>query len=654
MNNAFVFVAVGIRHPNTNDTIGVLASRYSLLPLQQTVQLTSESNIETLLLVNSSGQIIASSDSAEYGRPVPETIMGRIPLADRIFEPDWYLGEDLHGQPAVLGFAPLTNTARVRLQVPRNLNWAVIVSNTQSNALVEVTNTVKIATLVGLLATAFGVTFAIWLAWITTQPINALTQTAVAITGGDLDRRAAVAGAKELQTLSEAFNTQTARLRELIDTLEARVVARTRDLQVAADVSREATTVLDLNVLLPRFVELTQTGFEMSHIAVFFFDRDHNTLKLAATTGNESSETTIPNTEINVASGERGLLAEAVRQHKPIIVNDVSKDTRYKDNSLVFNTRSEAVFPMLVGNNLIGMLDLKSDQLDRFSDDDIRVLTTLAEQMAVAVRNAQLYAESQDARQDAEKANLVKSQFLAAMSHELRTPLNAILNFTDFVASGMLGDVNEEQVDILGKVRTSGKHLLSLINDVLDISKIESGALRLFVEPDVNLNAETQSVVDSAHVLLGDKPIKLVAEIDANTAPIVADRRRVRQIMLNLVSNACKFTEEGEIRISLQQNGDHALFAVHDTGPGIAPEDHETVFETFQQSEAGLRQGEGTGLGLPISRRLAELHGGRLWLNSVPGEGASFYVSLPTRSEELLLLVNPKKTQKNREIKNGK
>jgi signal transduction histidine kinase len=206
----------------------------------------------------------------------------------------------------------------------------------------------------------------------------------------------------------------------------------------------------------------------------------------------------------------------------------------------------------------------------------------------------------------------------------------------------MLGPVNDDQIDMLDKVVYSGKHLLSLINDVLDISKIESGALKLFIEDDVNCAIEAANVVSTAKTLLNDKPVQLDIAIADDVPAILGDKRRIRQIMLNLVSNACKFTEEGKIRIELKSDPNHVIFMVQDSGPGIAPEDADLVFEAFRQSATGLRQGEGTGLGLPISRRLAEAHGGSLWLESTPGRGASFFVSLPIHSTELIPLLTGK------------
>ncbi|MCL4252723.1 MAG: hypothetical protein KJ043_02970 [Anaerolineae bacterium] len=243
--------------------------------------------------------------------------------------------------------------------------------------------------------------------------------------------------------------------------------------------------------------------------------------------------------------------------------------------------------------------------------------------------------ELEKAKEDAERANVVKSQFLAAMSHELRTPLNAILNFTQFVSTGVLGDINQEQEETLNKVVTSGEHLLSLINDVLDISKIEAGALELFVEDDINMNKELKIIVETAKGLLQTDTVTIEQDIQPDLPLITGDKQRINQILLNLVSNACKFTEKGTITIGAKQHDDTIQFYVKDTGAGIASADFDKIFETFGQTRVGLKKGRGTGLGLPISRRLAEAHGGTLTLESTVGVGTTFTVTLPIKPEQL-------------------
>jgi signal transduction histidine kinase/CheY-like chemotaxis protein len=250
----------------------------------------------------------------------------------------------------------------------------------------------------------------------------------------------------------------------------------------------------------------------------------------------------------------------------------------------------------------------------------------------VAERTAELAratAEAKEARAAAEQANQLKSEFLANMSHELRTPLNAIINFARILAAGMRGPVNEDQVDYLTRIRHSGDHLLGLINDVLDLSKIEAGRMELYKEPLVVADL-IQSVTSSAVGLTKGKPIELIQEVEPDLPLVNADRTRVRQVLLNLLSNAAKFTEQGSITLSASRRGGELVISVADTGIGIAPEHHGTIFEEFRQVDSGSdRRYEGTGLGLAICRRFVALHGGRIWLESTPGVGSVFSFSLP-------------------------
>jgi signal transduction histidine kinase/DNA-binding response OmpR family regulator len=255
----------------------------------------------------------------------------------------------------------------------------------------------------------------------------------------------------------------------------------------------------------------------------------------------------------------------------------------------------------------------------------------------VAERTAELARatlEAKEARTAAEQANQLKSEFLANMSHELRTPLNAIINFARILAAGMRGPVNEDQVDYLTRIRQSGDHLLGLINDVLDLSKIEAGRMELYKEPLVVADL-IQSVMNSAAGLTKSKPIELLQEVEPNLPLVNADRTRVRQILLNLLSNAAKFTERGTITVSARRQHGELVISVADTGIGIAPEHQDTIFEEFRQVDSGSdRRYEGTGLGLAICRRFVGLHGGRIWLESTPGVGSVFTFSLPMNAPQ--------------------
>jgi signal transduction histidine kinase/DNA-binding response OmpR family regulator len=248
---------------------------------------------------------------------------------------------------------------------------------------------------------------------------------------------------------------------------------------------------------------------------------------------------------------------------------------------------------------------------------------------------AQAMQAAQEARAAAEQANELKTQFLANMSHELRTPLNSIINFTRILMAGMRGPVTEGQIDYLNRVRHSGEHLLGLINDILDLSKIEAGKMELFKEP-LSIADLVHSVMSSAQGLTKGKPIELRHEVMPNLPTIEADRTRLRQILLNLLSNAAKFTDTGSIAVQVTQRDTEVLISVTDTGIGIQPEHQELIFEEFRQVDgASNRLYEGTGLGLAICRRLIQLHGGQIWVESTPGQGSTFSFTLPLQIQSV-------------------
>lgn len=293
-----------------------------------------------------------------------------------------------------------------------------------------------------------------------------------------------------------------------------------------------------------------------------------------------------------------------------------------------------------LGSRVIGTLTFSSEAPHRFGDFEESLVRGVGELVAAAAERSRLYAEQVELAEQLRAIDQMKSQFLASMSHELRTPLNAILNFTEFLQMGMLGPVNEKQIDALGKALSSGKHLLSLINDILDITKIESGMMRLFIEDDVDLERELATVIASANSLVQSKTIEFVQNVEDHLPIIVGDKRRIRQILLNLLANAIKFTEKGSVTLVTNVIDDEVVFEVRDTGPGIRAEELDIIFEPFQQTDTGIRHAGGTGLGLPITKRLIEAHGGSLEVKSVVNEGSSFTVKLPVRSPALLEMIN--------------
>jgi len=290
--------------------------------------------------------------------------------------------------------------------------------------------------------------------------------------------------------------------------------------------------------------------------------------------------------------------------------------------------------PLLREEEIIGSLSLLRKLSGEFSLEVIEVLRTFATQSALAIQNARLFHEVADKSRQLEAASRHKSEFLANMSHELRTPLNAILGFSEVLAQGMFGDVNEKQSEYLHDILDSGRHLLSLINDILDLSKIEAGRMELEVS-EFDLPQAIQNALTLVRERALRRGIALHHVIDNRVAGIRADERKVKQVLLNLLSNAIKFTPEGGgIEVRAAPVDGMVEVSVTDTGVGIAPEDQEAVFEEFRQVGTADKKAEGTGLGLALSRKFIELHGGRISVRSQVGTGSTFTFTLPGRDGE--------------------
>jgi signal transduction histidine kinase len=280
----------------------------------------------------------------------------------------------------------------------------------------------------------------------------------------------------------------------------------------------------------------------------------------------------------------------------------------------------------------IGAISVLRLEAGAFSDKEIALLQTFSDQAVIAIENVRLFNEIQEKSRQLEVANRHKSEFLANMSHELRTPLNAIIGFSEVLLERLFGDLNEKQADYLNDIHSSGKHLLSLINDILDLSKIEAGRMELEVS-----TFEVAPALSNAITLVRERAqrhaILLGHQVDAKLVEIVADERKFKQILVNLLSNAVKFTPDGgRVDVIARRENGSAVIEVRDTGIGIAPVDQATVFEEFRQVGGDYtRKHEGTGLGLTLTRKFVELHGGRIWLESEPGKGSTFTFTIPLR-----------------------
>src|SRR5262245_32523155 len=344
-----------------------------------------------------------------------------------------------------------------------------------------------------------------------------------------------------------------------------------------------------------------------------------------------------------IEPGRVTVAGRVLLEGKPIHVLDVQTDPEFRwrgdlSGPLAGIARRAGFhtflgLPLLREGNPIGVIILGRKSVKAFTDKQIDLATTFADRAVIAIEDVRLFEEIQDKSRLLEIASQHKSQFLANMSHELRTPLNAILGYTELILDNIYGETPDKMREVLERLQTNGKHLLGLINDVLDLSKIEAGQLTLDLS-DYLIQDIVQTVATTVESLATGKKLALTLDVAPNLPPGHGDGRRLAQVLLNLVGNAIKFTDKGEVAIKATTSDGLFTVAVHDTGPGIAPADQGKIFEEFQQAESSVtRKKGGTGLGLSIAKRIIEMHGGKIWVESDVGKGSTFAFSIPTNVE---------------------
>ncbi|HTM71778.1 MAG TPA: ATP-binding protein [Pseudolabrys sp.] len=470
-------------------------------------------------------------------------------------------------------------------------------------------------------------------------PIRTLRQGAARIGHGDLSQRISIKTGDELEALAEQFNDMAGRLSDSYADLEKKVEIRTgeleqsnKQLRALGEVSQAVNSTLDLQTVLDTIVAkaVQLSGTEAG--AIYVFDSTKREFGLRATSGMTDDLIAAIGQQ---HSGFSDAVGRMVEIRAPVQVADLNDEphTATTDIMLKAGFRARLIVPLVGAQGAVGALVVRRRVPGEFPKSTIELLQTFAAQSVLAIENANLFHELEKKSVELQLASRHKSQFLANMSHELRTPLNAILGYTELIVDKIYGEIPPKALTTLERVQANGKHLLGLINDVLDLSKIEAGQINLTLT-DYSVKDIVYNVYSAVESLANNKKISLKVDIAPELPQARGDERRLTQVLFNLVGNAIKFTDDGEVAIKASSSNGSVTVAVHDTGPGISAADQEKIFEEFQQADSSTtKEKGGTGLGLAIAKRIVEMHGGRLWVESQLGQGATFSFMVPVKVE---------------------
>jgi len=422
------------------------------------------------------------------------------------------------------------------------------------------------------------------------------------------------------------FQELEARTRELAQSVG--------ELRALGEVGQAVSSTLDLQTVLSTIVRHAIQLSRTDGGVVYEYDEAAEEFHLRASHLMEAEVIeALQATPVRLGQGATG---RAATMRAPVQLPDILNEqeftaTRVRPLLARLGYRSVLAVPLLREGSIMGALTVWRKQAGSFSPEVINLLQTFATQSALAIHNARLFREIQEKGHQLELASKYKSQFLASMSHELRTPMNAVLGYTRMLLMNVYGELPEKVKDVHQRIDKSGRHLLGLINDVLDFSKIEAGQLTLTINP-YSIKDVIQAVVTSTQSLATEKKLELRITAPADLPAASGDERRIAQVLLNLVGNAIKFTDSGEVRVEAVATDGAFEVSVSDTGTGIAAGDQDKIFEEFRQAEGSIAQKKGgTGLGLAIAKKIVEMHGGKIWVESEVGKGSKFTFTLPIK-----------------------
>ena len=582
-------------------------------------------------VIDASGTLIAHPDISLVLKKSNFASLPQVAaLSDPAAEPS-PLGRELDGDEVFTAHAPIPT-----------LQWTVFVESPRAEAMAPLYASILRAALLLAAGLAVAAAASFYLARTLVRPLKVLQEGAARFGAGELDRTITVRTGDELEGLAEQFNRMGADLSASYAGLERKVRERTSALTEALEQQTATSEVLrvisssvaDSAPVFEKILDSCERLFAATGLGIFLID-EHDVLHASAYRGHAGD-----GVDRVAASFPRPLegtaTAIAARTRSvydcPSVLGRDDVPERLRRIAEVTGDFSIAFAPMLWEGRAVGSIEVSREPPNPFTDKELALLKTFADQAVIAIQNARLFNEIEAKSRELELANQHKSEFLANMSHELRTPLNAIIGFSEVLSEKIFGDVNDKQREYLLDIHSSGHHLLSLINDILDLSKIEAGRMELDLAA-VNV----PMLLDNCATLVRERAmrqgLKLSLDIEPTVDDWVADVRKLKQVVINLLSNAVKFTPSGgRVTLRSRRVGDALEISVIDTGVGIAVDQQALVFEEFRQAGGDyLRKSEGTGLGLALARKFVELHGGVIRVDSAPGRGSAFTFTLPER-----------------------
>jgi signal transduction histidine kinase len=486
-------------------------------------------------------------------------------------------------------------------------------------------------------------------------PLKKLQASASLIAKGDLDTFVDKSSSDEIGILSQHLDDMRRSIKQLFEelseskgkleeysrTLEQKVTIRTEELArsveeltALGEISQTVSSTLDIEKVLTSIVRHAVQLSDTDAGTIYEFDQG-NQIFLPSINYGMSSELINALRDHKLRVGDKTVIGQAAKKKEPDQIPDLAKADDYPLPYLQdAGYRALLALPLLREDRLIGGLIVRRKAAGKFPPSVVDLLQTFAAQSVVAIHNAQLFREIEEKGQELKIANKHKSEFLANMSHELRTPLNAILGYSELIIDNIYGEVPEKIREVLERVEKNGRHLLSLINDVLDLSKIEAGRFSLSLN-DYSIQEIIQTVLASVEALAMEKELCLKMTVPNDLISGKGDGQRIAQVVLNLLGNAIKFTDQGEVSVEAAISNDSFLVSVSDTGPGLSETDQVRIFEEFQQADgSSTRKKGGTGLGLSISKKIVEMHGGIIGVESTLGKGSRFWFTLPIQVDK--------------------